>query len=275
MLKLKSPAKINLFLQVMQRRPDGFHDIASLFQAVSLYDILQISLADTDLLQCTEPSLPTGKSNLIWKAADLFRSKTGLKFNLHILLEKHIPMEAGLGGGSSNAATILWGINHLLGHPVTTDQLIEWASEIGSDVAFFLSTGTAYCTGRGEILKPLPSLKKQSLTLFKPGYGLSTPSVYKNLNLSTLKQRNPEIELRKFFEGEPEYYNDLESSAFGVLPELSEIKRLLSQNYSTVLMSGSGTTFFCLGESKSKCSNPPGLNAYEAGFTNRSQQDWY
>lgn len=268
MLTLKSPAKLNLFLKVLGRRPDGYHDIASLFQAISLCDTLHFALSGEDQLECSEPSLPAGKSNLIWKAADLFRQKTGLQFNLHVVLEKNIPTEAGLGGGSSNAATTLLAINQLLGYSATHAQLLEWAAEIGSDVTFFLSSGTAYCTGRGEIIRPMPPLPKQTVTLFKPNFGLSTPAVYKNLKVESLNKVDPEVVLRKFIEGRPEYFNDLEGSAFDLMPGLANLKKgLMDRGYSTVLMSGSGTTFFCLGNGKPL--DFQGLQSFKAEFIDR------
>src|SRR5262249_13981075 len=108
MLTLLSPAKINLFLRILGKRPDGYHELASLFQAIDLADTIHFSLSDADHLTCTDPAIPVDRSNLIWKSVNLFRRKTGLNFHLKIHLEKKIPHQAGLGGGSSNAATTLW-----------------------------------------------------------------------------------------------------------------------------------------------------------------------
>ena len=143
MLTLASPAKINLFLRVLHRRQDGFHDLASLMQTVDLSDTIHFRLGEEDGLTCTNERLPTDNSNLILKAADLFRRKTGINQGLVAYLEKRIPMEAGLGGGSSNAATPLWAFNSLCGSPATEAELVSWGAELGSDVAFFLSHGTA------------------------------------------------------------------------------------------------------------------------------------
>jgi 4-diphosphocytidyl-2-C-methyl-D-erythritol kinase len=131
-----SPAKINLFLRIMRRRSDNYHELASLFQTISLCDYLSITESDSDLLICNNPSIPTCPSNLIWKAIHLYRINTGKKFALKITLDKHIPIEAGLGGGSSNAATALWAVNSLMGNLVSPDELQLWAGEIGSDVPF-------------------------------------------------------------------------------------------------------------------------------------------
>lgn len=156
MLTLISPAKVNLFLRVLGKRPDGYHELASLFQAIDLADTLHFTLSKHDHLTCTDPAIPLDNTNLIWKTVHLFRRKTNHQFPIHIHLEKNIPIQAGLGGGSSNAATTLWALNELLNTHIPSETLTAWAGEIGSDVPFFLSTGTAYCTGRGEIVKSLP-----------------------------------------------------------------------------------------------------------------------
>jgi 4-diphosphocytidyl-2-C-methyl-D-erythritol kinase len=270
-LSLASPAKLNLFLKVLRRRPDGFHDLASLFQAISLHDLLHVGLADQDALTCDVAGVPTDRTNLIVKAAELFRQKTGLQAYVNVHLEKRIPMEAGLGGGSSNAATTLWALNELTGRPAPLQQLQTWAGDIGSDVAFFLSEGTAYCTGRGECLMPLPPLAARELTLVKPPEGLSTPSVFKALNVSQLPENDPQSSLESWARGQPICFNDLEYPAFRLMPALQTLKQTLRQSFETVLMSGSGTSFFCLGNGQ--C--PPRYNVYSARFVNRLPGCWY
>ncbi len=250
MLKLFSPAKINLFLKILGKRPDGYHELASLFQAISLGDTLEIALSAEDRLVCSDPSLPTNESNLVWKAINKFRQKTGLRFFVDMRLEKKIPSQAGLGGGSSNAAVALKGINQLLGQPASKMDLMSWAAEIGSDVPFFLTEGTAYVTGRGDVIKPLPplSIPKKTLWIIKPPAGLSTPAVYAALQLGTLPLRNPLESLDSFVAGNPDYYNDLELPAFTLLPELAMIKStLVAAGYHPVLLSGSGSALFCMG----------------------------
>ena len=138
MLTLQSPAKVNLFLRVICKRSDGFHELASLFQTVTLADTLRIEIAEEDQLICAHPHVPLTSQNLIWQAIHLYRRKTGSTFKLHIYLDKQIPIEAGLGGGSSNAATALWAVNALAEHPVLESQLQEWAAEIGFGRSFLL-----------------------------------------------------------------------------------------------------------------------------------------
>lgn len=273
-MKLLSPAKINLFLRILRRRPDGYHELASLFQAIDLCDTLHFSFSNADQLTCTDGSIPTDKSNLVLKAVDLFRLKTHLDFRVNVHLEKTIPAQAGLGGGSSNAATTLWALNETCGRPATIDQLMQWSGEIGSDITFFLSQGTAYCTGRGEHLHQLPSLPKKIVHILKPQKGLSTPEVYKNLDIGTLKQREPEKALEGFFKGEFDCFNDLEGSAFSIMPELLDLKlNLQSAGFSHVLMSGSGSAFFCMGEGcLPELSN---MLCFSASFMNRQVSHWY
>eukprot|EP00581_Thalassiosira_minuscula_P001209 CAMPEP_0183740494 /NCGR_PEP_ID=MMETSP0737-20130205/59766_1 /TAXON_ID=385413 /ORGANISM="Thalassiosira miniscula, Strain CCMP1093" /LENGTH=290 /DNA_ID=CAMNT_0025975571 /DNA_START=62 /DNA_END=931 /DNA_ORIENTATION=+ len=224
-LTLFSPCKINLFLRIIRKRPDGFHDLASLFQAVGFGDTLHLSLTDKDAdeFTCNMEGVPTDSSNLVLRALELMRQKTDRK-NVFFKadLVKRVPAQAGLGGGSANAATAMWGANELMGNPATLDELIEWSGELGSDITFFLSRGTAYCTGRGEIMTaidpPLPSGAK--LSIVKPDLGLSTPKVFGALDYDGLSEENPEG-LRDTFlkEGvvntDDKYYiNDLEQPAF-------------------------------------------------------------
>lgn len=274
MLTLISPAKINLFLRILGRRPDGYHDLATLFQAINLYDTIHFSLSTQDELTCDKLGIPTDSSNLILKAANLFRRKTGLKFGLRVHLEKQIPHEAGLGGGSSNAATTLWALNQLQNLPATHEELIEWSGEIGSDITFFLSTGTAYCTGRGEIMQILDPLPYQKLWIAKPKEGLSTPAVFKALDLAAISVRNPLEILKAFYRGKSEYFNDLEETAFQLLPLLKSLKeKLLESGFEKVIMTGTGTAFFCLGL------KPPhpleGINFYPVNFIQRPDNQWY
>ena len=252
-----SPAKINVFLRVLRRRMDGFHDIASVFQAVTLADKLDVEKlpdgADDDVLECDSPQVPLDKSNLIIKALETFRVRTGLSTRFHVHLEKTIPMQAGLGGGSSNAATAMFAANRLCGRPATIRQLTEWASEVGSDTAFFMSRGTAHCTGRGEILQRMRPLGPTGLYIIKPrGYSLSTPQVYQALDLNQLTGKTPPDELlRSIQENGPfltPLVNDLEEAAFRLVPGLRDLKELIeSYGFKRVLMSGSGTSFFALG----------------------------
>ena len=151
-LALFSPAKINIFLRIVRRREDGFHDLASLFHVIDLGDDMTFSLLPPgtaiDQLTCNVADVPTDASNLVIKALNLFRTKTGATEHFSVDLFKRVPHGAGMGGGSGNAATTLWAANEMCGRPATAAQLLEWSGEIGSDISVFFSSGAAYCTGR-------------------------------------------------------------------------------------------------------------------------------
>jgi len=274
-MRLFSPAKVNLFLRVERKRGDGYHDLASLFQAISLGDCISFSLNEKDFLSCTDPHVPVGPNNLIWQAANLFRRKTGLSFGLCVHLEKNLPMQSGLGGGSSNAATTLWALNQMWGRPATDELLALWAAEIGSDISFFFSQGTAYCTGRGERVAPL-SLPSQPppMWIIKPLEGLSTPHIFKIFDLSKREPREPLESLEEWRRGKICTYNDLEKPAFEQLPLLKTLREeLVHQGYQHVTLTGSGTSFFCFGEKKP--SLPDSIYCQRAHFLERTPDGWY
>lgn len=260
-IEMFSPSKINLFLRIVRRREDGYHELASLFQAINLGDQIKFKVlpegAEADEFDCNMPGVPTDSSNLVLKVVDLMRQRTGINTRLRVSLQKTVPAQAGLGGGSGNAATTFYAVNELFGRPATMEQLVEWSGELGSDITFFLSQGTAYCTGRGEILTPCDPLPPQHLYIFKPDIGLSTPSVFKALDLDALSKEDPLHLLSKFQEATPDvasasrdiYVNDLEPPAFSLVPELGALKEeLLGYGFPHVLMSGSGTSVVAIGE---------------------------
>lgn len=214
----------------------GFHELASLFQSISLRDTIHFSkkplhdpAPDQDTLECERKGVPTNDSNLVLKALAKFRERTGVEQYFHVRLEKRVPFQAGLGGGSANAATALWAANVLADKPCTNKQLAEFGAEFGSDVSFFLSSGTAYCTGRGEVLEDVQPLPQESLFIIKPSEGLSTAAVFKTLKMEECSDRDPRQLLDKMREGviSAEYVNDLEVPSFKLLPRLAELKEKL------------------------------------------------
>lgn len=184
-----------------------------------------------DSLECDTPGVPTDGSNLVIKALDKFRERTGVDTRFRIRLEKKIPHQAGLGGGSGNAATALWAANVLSGRPCTLEELAEFGAEFGSDISFFLSNGTAYCTGRGEKLEELPRLAPQTLYIVKPEEGLSTAQVFKNLDINECSDKDPRELLEKMQKGVifADFVNDLEVPSFKLMPRLGELKEKLYQ----------------------------------------------
>lgn len=178
-----APAKVNLYLEVLAKRADGYHDIESLMVAVSLYDQLTFKKEPGGrfCLRCNHAALSTGADNLICKAAELLRQHTGCKQGANVRLKKRIPMAAGLAGGSSDAAATLAGLNDLWQLGLSRAELVELAAKLGSDVAFFFATPAAWCTGRGEQVKPVTLGKELHLVLVCPPEGLSTADVYRGV----------------------------------------------------------------------------------------------
>lgn len=271
-MKLFSPAKLNLFFRVLNKREDGFHEIASLMQAISLGDTLVFEKSCQDCLTCTDPTIPNDERNFIYKARALFREKTGFNSPISIHAEKRIPAEGGFGGGSGNIATTLWALNQISEKGIDETTLRLWAGELSSDAPFFFSTGTAYSTGRGENIFSLPPLEKVRLFLAKPKGGLSTPLVYSHCE-PNVNDIDPKKLLGSAIAGEVEGINDLEYAAFALRPDLWELKEgLINLGFETVTMTGSGTGFYCLGSVE----NPslPGIQFWKTSYLSRGEK-WY
>lgn len=183
-LTLQAPAKVNLSLTVGAKRPDGYHEVATVMQTVGLYDTLTLTDGSSGLtMTCTDPAVPADDSNLALRAACLFFEEAGLPVPaLHLHLQKRIPSQAGLGGGSSDAASVLTALRGLYLPELPDAALEHMAAALGSDVPFFIRGGTALCTGRGERLTPLPRLTGGWLVLVKPPEGFSTPAMYRRLD---------------------------------------------------------------------------------------------
>jgi len=254
-LTVQTPAKINPVLEVLGKRPDGYHELALVFQAVGLYDRLTFEkkTGGVDLRVESPAGLAADDSNLIVKAAKLFsreilKSSDGVQITLH----KKIPLAAGLGGGSSDAAATLRGLQWLFEVPVSEQKMHQMAAQLGSDVNFFLNGGTALGTGRGEMITPWKASAPLWVILVKPSEGLSTPAVYRSGRaLMTIGDRVRELQ-KVWPEGSPasiagHLFNGLEPAAFYLRPELKLMKeRLMAEGALGVLLSGSGPTLFAL-----------------------------
>jgi 4-diphosphocytidyl-2-C-methyl-D-erythritol kinase len=259
-LEKKSPCKVNLLLNILGRRPDGFHALETVFHPVNLCDRLTFTPSLSEVqLSCSDPGLPTDAGNLVHRAATAFLSAAKIKDGVRIHLEKKIPLAAGLGGGSGNAATTLLGLNELFGQPLPTAKLAELAAALGSDVNFFLQDKPALATGRGEIIEPLdpfPAVRGASFFLIHPGFGISTPWAYQNLARFPAAQNGVPGRARKLINllqtGElplasGEFYNSLEAPALDKYPVLQLYQEFLrAQGAAATLMSGSGSTTFAL-----------------------------
>ena len=185
-------AKLNLTLDVLGKRPDGYHDIKSVMQAISLRDDVQIDI-DTGkpwCLECTDSSIPTDERNLAWKAAEVYLNAVGKKVDgLRIHITKRIPAQAGLGGGSADAAAVLRGLNQYFGNPLSILALAELGASIGSDVPFCVLCGTAVAEGRGEKIRKLPNMPDCVFVVCKPDFSVSTPELYQKIDAITIAKR--------------------------------------------------------------------------------------
>ena len=241
-----SPAKINLSLRILRQRPDGFHEIDTLMVKLpGLADEITITPAESFSFTCDDPSLPTDGGNLIVKAATALSGEAGEELPYHIHLEKRIPHGAGLGGGSSNAATTLLALNSQLPEPLTPESLHALAAALGSDVPFFLYAGAARCTGRGEIITATEAPPAVPIVLFKPSFSVPTPDAYRNcLDAEPL----PGIRYNEQHFGNLTLINDLEKAVFAKHRYLAELKDWLLHRRDTkaALMSGSGSTMFVI-----------------------------
>jgi 4-diphosphocytidyl-2-C-methyl-D-erythritol kinase len=261
MLEKASGCKVNLLLNVLGKRADGYHELETLLQPVALCDRLAFERAGAGIqLTCSDPRLPVNPKNLIIQAAGLFAKAAGLGSGegIRIHLQKNIPVAAGLGGGSGNAAVTLLALNELFGQPLPAGKLEELAAILGSDIPFFLQTGPALATGRGEIIQPLdafPALRGIFFVLVHPGFGISTPWAYQQLahypaavhgrpgraqRLIALLQTSLEA-------AAPGFFNALEAPALRKYPLLELFQEFFRDNgASATLMSGSGSATFAL-----------------------------
>ena len=243
-MQLRAPAKINLWFKILSRRDDGFHEIETLMAPVSLYDDLTLSAADDvgDVqFSCDDPSLPSGDDNLVVRAARLFFRSTGIVGGVRLELRKHIPHGAGLGGGSSDAATVLLGLDRMFGSGLEPAALATMGAEIGSDVPFFIYGSACVCRGRGELVEPAVLQSTLPLLLLKPAFGVPTPWAYSRWRESK-ELRGVTYAAQSF--GGTNFVNDLERPVFEKYVFLARLKMwLLAQpEVGAALLSGSGST---------------------------------
>lgn len=255
-----SPCKVNLILNILCRRPDGFHELETIMQPVNFCDRLDFTRGGPGIhLLCSHHTLPTDARNLVYRAAAKFLETAGISEGVKIYLEKKIPLAAGLGGGSGNAAITLLALNELFGQPLAPAQLDEVAASLGSDINFFLQSKPALATGRGEkvtSLEPFSALAGRAFLLIHPGFGISTPWAYQNLarfpaalngtpgraeKLANLLQQ---ADVRT---AAGEFYNSLEAPALDKYPVLALYQEFLrAEGALAALMSGSGSTTFAI-----------------------------
>ncbi|RII28199.1 MAG: 4-(cytidine 5'-diphospho)-2-C-methyl-D-erythritol kinase [Geobacter sp.] len=249
-LTLKAPAKVNYVLDVIRRRPDGYHDLRMVMQRVNLCDEITISLTDTPdiTVTCGKNGVPDGPGNIAWKAARILLDMAGTGQGAEITIAKNIPVAAGLGGGSSDAASVLMGMNELLGLGMSDQRLMEIGVKLGADVPFFVFKKTALAEGIGEQLSAMPDMPTTWVLLVNPGVHVSTGWVYRNLQLTN----RDELAKLPYFYGTIEdicsiLSNDLESVTIPAFPVIAEIKATMMRSGALgAMMSGSGPTVFGL-----------------------------
>jgi 4-diphosphocytidyl-2-C-methyl-D-erythritol kinase len=259
-LEKQSPCKVNLLLNILGKRSDGFHELETVMHPVPVYDSLTFRLGGSGIqLTCSEPTLPTDSRNLIYRAAEAFLKSARINDGVALHLDKRIPMAAGLGGGSGNAATTLVGLDELFGHPLMPAQLETIAASLGSDIPFFLQDKPALASGRGEKIQSLdffPALRGTALLLVHPGFGIATAWAYQQLAKfpDALNGRSGRaqklislLESADLKGAATEFYNSLEAPALEKYPLLALFQEFLRENGAVgALMSGSGSSTFAL-----------------------------
>ena len=261
-LEKKSPCKVNLILNILGKRADGFHALETVMQPVNICDEMTFARTGTSLqLTCSNPELPCDSKNLVHRAATAFLAAAKISDGVKIQLQKKLPLAGGIGGGSANAAVTFSALNELFGSPLSLEKLHELAATLGSDVPFFLYDKPALATGRGEQVRTLENfaaLKGKAFFLVHPSFGISTPWSYQNLARFPKDQNGTAGRAEKLVAAlqtndwpaiAAGFYNSLEAPAFDKFPVLKFYKDFLWENGALVsLMSGSGSTTFAIAE---------------------------
>lgn len=261
MLTIKGNAKINLTLDVLYKREDGFHQVEMIMQSIDLADVLHLEERKTGdvSIATTIARLPCDQRNLAYRAAALLKETCQVKSGVHIFLEKNIPVAAGLAGGSADAASVLIGLNQLWKLGLSTNELEILGAKLGSDVPFCIKGGTVLATGRGELLQPLADIKPCYIVLAKPPIGVSTAWVYRQYRGQDVKAHPNTLGVKSSLEqGDltsvaKGLCNVLETVTIPVHPEIKKLKQSMMQYGAMAsLMSGSGPTVFGLVEEQAK-----------------------
>ena len=250
-MKYFAPAKINLFLDVLNKREDGYHNLSMIMQTIDLCDEIDIEKAEKISIDSNKTDIPLNEKNLAWKAADLFFEYTKINGGCKIYLKKVIPDGAGLGGGSSDAAQVLIALNEIYDAKLNNEQLKAIAVKIGADVPFFIEKGCCLAEGIGDILTPIKNKTNPFVLVYKPEISISTKWVYENLDLNNKEEKNKDklVELlsdgnMKFYDG---IFNVLEDVSITKYPEIEEVKNKFKNLGATnAMMTGSGSAVFAI-----------------------------
>lgn len=262
-MHLKALAKINLGLDVLRRREDGYHEVKMIMQTISLYDELELRKTKHPGIQVKTNLyyLPTNENNLVYKAARLLMDEFHIEEGISIQLQKKIPVAAGMAGGSSDAAAVLWGVNQMYGLGLSREDLMERGVKLGADVPYCVLRGTALAEGIGEKLSVLPPMPKCYILIAKPGISVSTKFVYENLHANDLRpEQHPDVDAMIQAMKEKDLAllasrmgNVLETVTVPAYPVIDEIKRcMMEQGALGSMMSGSGPTVFGIFDDKSR-----------------------
>ena len=267
-LSFSAHAKINLTLDILGKRDDGYHDIETVMQTIALADILRVKTADKGIHLAVEDSdLPADESNIVWQAAEAFMKEYKINSGVDITLKKRIPVSAGLAGGSSDAAAILFIMNYMFDVNLPLTELCDFGAELGSDVPFCIREGMMYATGRGEKLKRLPDLRRFTVVLAKPPVSVSTAWAYKEYDAAKVSE-HPDTKglIKKVIDGSKIAHgniqenlkdicqsmgNVLESVTMAKYPEVRECKKIMEEHGALgALMTGSGSTVFAFAKNQ-------------------------
>lgn len=261
-IKIRAFAKVNLGLSVLGKRKDGYHNIETILQTISLYDEIDISINGKSILMTTDnPELPLDESNLCYRAARIFLKTTSQKPGIKIHIKKNIPIGAGLGGGSSDAASVLTGLHLLLTPDISKEKMKNMAISIGSDVPFFIDGGTAFVSGKGEKIKSIKPEPFFNYLVVFPGFGIDTKWAYEKINYLTKKKNYIRISTCNFNAGDIAgnmvlLKNDFEEVVLREYKELKKIRQFLNQNgASLVSLSGSGSSIYGIFDNRKKLNN--------------------
>ncbi len=266
-LYLNAYAKVNLGLDVLGKRPDGYHEVRMVMQTVRLYDRIIMERNDSGriTLETNLPYLPTNEKNLVYRAIDTIRREYAVPDGVHAVITKHIPVAAGMAGGSSDAAAALVGMNQMFRLHITQNKLLEYGAALGADIPYCIMRGTALSEGIGEILSPLPPIPNCWFLIVKPNFSMSTRFVYEHLTLDA-STVHPDIEgmVRAVGDGDLTGITDrmgnvLEQVTREHFPAIKEIKDILKENGAlNALMSGSGPTVYGIYTSREKAKRAAG-----------------
>lgn len=253
-----APAKINLSLDIVGRRPDGYHLLKSVMQTLSLADVVEVALAQQTTVQATDAALPCDESNLAWRAYKLLADEFGLDAGVAVKLTKQIPLGGGMAGGSTDAAQVLLAVNELFALGLTADELRQRAVKLGADVPFCIGGGTALAEGIGELITLLDPCPELRLVLVNPGFAVPTPAVYARLdNIPAAPTDYTAAVLAALQTGSPRAVaaalgNALEPAAFALYPQLAALKAELAALGLAPLLCGSGATVFAVAADKKR-----------------------